>query len=204
MGAYSGWGMGGRNTPLGGLGGFQGGMGGRNTPLGGYGLGLDPMTEGALNTVASAVTTDPTVLQDRSRAAAAVDAGYSALDQYTQLQPVLFFVSVMGLIASGYGLYVRRKVPEGVALYSLTAVLSATSAWITRPAALRPAPTPAAAATATSPEMAGVLSYLDQRVANRTAQQPGWEAVTWNRLATDLGQTPLDPAIATLLTANSR
>lgn len=200
MGAYSGWGMGGRNTPLGGLGAWGGG--GRNVPMGG--LGMDPLTETALNTVATGVTADPAVIQERSRAAAAVDAGYGALDEYTSLQPTLFFVSVMGLIASGYGLYVRRKVPEGIALYTLTAGLSALAAYVTRPAALRPAPSPAAAATASSPAMAGVLTYLDQRVANRSAQQPGWEAVTWNRLATDLGQAPLDPAIATLLTANSR
>lgn len=166
-------------------------------------LGVDPLTETALTSVAQVATSNPDVIMDRGRAAALADYGYGYLDVYDQYQPLLFFVSVAGLIASGYGIYARPKKPEIITLYSLTALLSAGAAWFTRPAALRAAPTPAAAATATTPAMAGVLSWLDNRVAARTAEQPGWEAITWNRLATDTGNAPLDPAVAALLTTNS-
>lgn len=171
---------------------------------GAHGLGaLDPLTETALTSVAQVATQNPDVIQDRARAAALADYGYGYLDIYTQYQPLLFFISCCGVAASGYGMYARPKKPEIITLYSLTAILSAAAAWLTRPAALRPAPTPAAAASATTPAMAGVLSWLDTRVATRTAEQPGWEAQTWNRLATDTGNSPLDPAVAALLTSNS-
>jgi hypothetical protein len=166
-------------------------------------LGLDPLTETALTSVAQVATQNPDVIMDRGRAAALADFGYGYLDEYEQLQPVLFFLSCAGLVASGYALWKRPHKPEPITLYSITAILSAATAFFTRPAALRPAPTPAAAATATTPAMAGVLSWLDKRVVTRTAQQPGWEAATWNRLATDTGNTPLDPAVAALLTTNS-
>jgi hypothetical protein len=173
--------------------------------LSGYpGLGaVDPLTETALTTVAQFATSNSDVIMDRARAAALADVGYQYLDDYTNAQPGLFFLSCVGLLASGYALYARPHKPEPIALYSITALLSAAAAWITRPAALRPAPTPAAAATASTPVMAGVLSWLDNRVATRTAEQPGWEAATWNRLATDTGNAPLDPAVAALLTTNS-
>jgi hypothetical protein len=178
-----------------------GGYGG----CGGYGgLGaLDPITEQALTAVAAAATSDQTVVQDRARAAALLDAGYGYIDIYDQYQPLLFALSIVGLAASGWAIYARPKKAEVITLYSMTGVVSAIMAYVTRPAALRPTPAPAVAATATSPAMAGVLTWLDNRVAARTAAQPGWEAATWTRVATDIGQAPLDPAVNTLLTANS-
>jgi hypothetical protein len=175
--------------------------------LGGYFTGelgaLDPLTETALTSVAQMATSDPAVIQDRARAAALADVGYQYLDEYEQMQPMLFFLSCAGLVASGYALWKRPHKPEPITLYSITALLSAVGAYMTRPAALRAAPTPAAAATASTPAMAGVLSWLDNRVKARTAAQPGWEAQTWNRLAGDTGHAPLDPAVAALFTANS-
>ena len=165
---------------------------------------INPFTETALTTVSAAITADPTAVQDRSRAAALVDAGYGAVDTYARMQPFLFVASTVGLLISGMALAKRRKNPEAVALYATTAILSGVTAFLTRPDFLRPAPTPAAAATATTPAMAGALSWLDNRVAARSAQQPGWESATWNRLAADLGYSPLDPAMAMLLTANSK
>ena len=46
---------------------------------------MDPFTSTALNSVATVATVDPTVLQDRARAASVLDLGYSALDTYDEL-----------------------------------------------------------------------------------------------------------------------
>ena len=161
---------------------------------------MDPFTSTALNSVATVATVDPTVLQDRARAASVLDLGYSALDTYDSLQPILFWGSLAGLIASGYALKRRRKVPEAATLYTVTGISSAIMAWITRPAFMRPAPTPAQAAAST-PALGAAIGWMDNRVTKLNASQPGWERTTWQRLAQDVGTT--DPAVLTLLTKNA-
>lgn len=164
---------------------------------------MDALSSAALTTVAKAATADPTVLQDRARAAAVLDAGYSAVDTYDAVQPVLFWGSILGAIASGYALAKRRKVPEAVTLYTATELACIATAWLTRPAWLRPAPTPAQAQVAqTSPGMANLLGWVDKRVATNNATRPGWEGAAWTRFEQDAGIT--DPSISALLTTNSR
>ncbi len=165
---------------------------------------MDALTSAALNSVATVATTNQNVLQDRARAAAVVDLGYTGLDIYDSWQPVLFWGSVAGLIASSYAGTKRRKVPEAVTLYAITGISSALVAWITRPAFLRPTPTPAQAAaqaTASTPALGAAVGWLDARVAKNDAARPGWERATWSRMAQDVGTT--DPAVITILTRNA-
>lgn len=164
---------------------------------------MDALSSAALSTVAKAVTADPTVLQDRARAAAVLDAGYSAADTYDTLQPVLFWGSVLGAIASGYALTKRRKVPEAVTLYTVSELACLATAWLTRPSWLRPAPTPAQAAAEAqgSPAIANLIGWMDKRVADNNAERPGWEAAAWQRFERDAGVT--DPSINVLLTSNA-
>lgn len=162
---------------------------------------MDMLTSAALNSVATAATMNPTVLQDRARAAAVLNLGYSSLDTYDSMQPILFWGSLVGAIASSYAGAKRRKVPEAVSLYTLTGLTCGAVAWLTRPAFLRPAPTPAEAA-ATTPATGAAIGWMDARVAKLNASQPGWEAQTWRRFAQDAGTN--DPAVITILTRNSR
>ncbi len=161
---------------------------------------MDALTSAALNSVATVATQNPTMLQDRARAASVLDLGYSAADAYDEWQPFLFWGSVMGVIASSYAGARRKKVPEAVTLYALTGIGSAIMAWMTRSAYLRPAPTPAQAAAST-PAMGAAIGWMDARVAKLDATKPGWEKGTWQRLARESGSN--DPAVITLLTRNA-
>lgn len=161
---------------------------------------MDMLTSAALNSVATAATTNRTVLQDRARAASVLDLGYSTADAYDTWQPVLFWGSLVALIASSYAGAKRKKVPEAVTLYTLTGLSSAAMAWITRPAFLRPTPTPAQA-TASTPAMGAAIGWMDARVAKLDATKPGWEKAAWTRLAQESGAT--DPSVITLLTRNA-
>ncbi len=164
---------------------------------------MDMITSAALQTVARGATANPTVLKDRARAAVLVDEGYGYLDAYDAMQPVLFWGSVIGAIASGYALKKRRKLPEAATLYSITGVVSLATAWLTRPAWLRPTPAPdVAVAAAGTPAMANLLGWLDKKVEDKSAEKPGWEKAAWLRLEQDMGTT--DQAITTLLTANAK
>ncbi len=161
---------------------------------------MDPFTSTALNSVATAATQNPTVLQDRARAASVLDLGYSTADAYDDWQPFLFWGSVAGVIASSYAGAKRKKVPEAVTLYAITGIGSAVMAWLTRPAYLRPKPTPAQAAAST-PAMGAAIGWMDARVAKLDATKPGWEKAAWQRFAHESGST--DPAVITLLTRNA-
>ncbi len=162
---------------------------------------MDAITSAALNSVARVATANPTVLADRARAAAVVDAGYGLMDKYDAMQPLLFWGSVAGAIAAGYALARRRKVPEAVTLYTITELACLATAWVTRPAWMRPAPSPAAA-SASTPAGASLVSWMDKRVETNTQERPGWEAAAWKRLEYDAGVT--EPAITSLLTTNAR
>jgi hypothetical protein len=165
---------------------------------------MDALSSAALSTVARSAASNPVVLQDRARAAAVLDAGYGWLDTYEALQPVLFWGSVFGAIASGYALAKRRKVPEAVTLYTASELACLATAWMTRPAWLRPAPSPAeaAAAASSSPAVAQLIGWMDKRVVDNSASRPGWERLAWSRLGHDAGIT--DPSITALLLTNAR
>lgn len=162
---------------------------------------MDAISSAALSSVARVATANPTVLQDRARAAVVLDAGYGWIDTYDALQPVLFWGSVLGAIASGYALAKRRKVPEAVTLYTSAEIACLATAWLTRPAWLRPTPT-AEQAAASSPAVGNLMAWMDKRVAENTASKPGWERAAWSRLEQDAGVT--DPAVTALLLTNAK
>lgn len=162
---------------------------------------MDAISSAALSTVARTAATNPVVLQDRARAAAVLDAGYGWIDTYDAMQPVLFWGSVIGAIASGYALAKRRKVPEAATLYTVSELACLATAWMTRPAWLRPAPT-VEQATASSPAVGNLIGWMDKKVADNSAARPGWERATWTRLEGDVGTS--DPAVSALLLTNAR
>lgn len=160
------------------------------------------LTTTLLQSAAETATGLPVVQQNRARMAAVVNAGYAAIDTYAKVQPYLFVAGVLGAIASGMALTRRRKVGEAYPLYLGAGIASAGLAWFTRPASLRSAaPVPPPGGT---PATAQALAWIDGRVATKSAQQPGWETATWSRLASDLGQGTLNPAVQTLLTHNAK
>lgn len=192
----------------------------------------DAMTAVALQQAADYATRSTTMVVNRARAAALADYGYEKMQQFESYQPLIFAVSASTLgISVAMGIR-RRRVPEALALYSTLGLLSAGMAWFTRPAALRPAPAPIPAAVLNpaavvapppaapgqpAPEVlpvppapidpglfAQVLGWLDRRVAERSASNPGWEAGTWHRLAYDLGLGTITSPVNTLLTRNSQ
>jgi hypothetical protein len=155
-----------------------------------------------LNSAAQAAADQPLVQQNRARLAAVLDAGYGALDFYAKAQPFLFVGGCLGALASGMALAKRRGVGEAYPLYLGAGLASAAVAWFTRPAALRAAvPPPAPGAT---PATARALAWVDGRVSANSQEHPGWEGVTWTRLANDLGQGTLSPAVQALLTRNAK
>ncbi len=94
---------------------------------------------------------------------------------------------------------------ESVTLYSLAGLFSSGVAWFTRPAMFRPAPallvtTPGAPADPNSAAMAEYLGALDKKVTKLNAEQPGWEAQQYMRLASDLGLGMMYQPINTALT----
>ena len=166
--------------------------------------GFDALTQAALQQAANAALATPEVEVNRARAAAALDAGYDAMATYMAWRPVLFAASVTGAVVAGSALARRYKNPEAVALYGLAGAISTLVAWFTRPDMLR---APVVQAIPTDPNapsgMAGAIGWLDNKVATNTEERPGWEAATFNRLASDLGMGTLNPAVQALLTQNS-
>jgi hypothetical protein len=150
------------------------------------------------------VAKQPVVLTQRARAAAALSYGYEWMDTYDAAQPWLFCAGVAGAIASGYGLYKRRKNPEATVLYSLTGLASVALAYLARPAELRAAPEVADPSNPPTPATAALMGWLDGRVVDLSAKYPGWEAATWRRLAEQMGQGTIAPAVQTLLLQNAR
>ena len=154
----------------------------------------------------SLVNRSPSVTLYRERAAAALHDGMAAYDTYSALRPWLFYSSILGMIASGYMLYKRRKIgSEAIALYSLTFAVSAATAWFTAPwgAAAKaqaglPPGTPAGDAGG-----AGLMGYLDQRVAKLKAADPQFADKTIKRFIAMPGVKEevgkLDPILVSLL-----
>lgn len=166
--------------------------------------GWDALTTATLQQAASSAMAVPAVQVNRARAAAAIDAGYDAMATYMAWRPALFAASTMGALVSGAALARRAKNPEAVALYGIVGALSVVTAWFTRPAMLRSAPEQAIPTDPNAPSgMAGAVGWLDHQVARNSQERPGWEAATFNRLASDLGMGTLNPAVQALLTQNS-
>lgn len=162
------------------------------------------VTNAALQQASEAAATTPAVQVNRARVAATAHAGYSAIDTYTQAKPWIFVASVLGALASGYGVAKRRKVPEAVTLYSMTGVASLAMAWLTRPDYLGATePTPPAASTTSPSAFRSSLAWADARAARLSHEQPGWERATLARLWGDLGTGTMVPAVDTLISKNS-
>ena len=165
---------------------------------------MNDFTNTLLVQAAAQAALNPIVAQNRARAAALVELGFEGLDTYNQYRSTLFVVALLGATASGYALY-RRRNAEARALYSITGLISVAAAWLTRPDAMRAAlPPPAEGETAPAPSTARTMGWIDNRVDKLTAEQPGWEGVTWQRLANDLGTGTMNPAVTALLTQGTR
>ncbi len=156
-----------------------------------------------MNEAANLATNSNAVTTNRARIAAMVNLGYSAADTYQTMKPGLFIAGVVGTLVSGAALAKRRKNPEAVALYTLTAVISAATAWFARPDMLKSsaalAPPPDSNPAAPGPVKSS-LGWADHRVAKLSASQPGWEGATLTRLFNDFGSGTMAPAVKTLLT----
>lgn len=159
----------------------------------------------ALQGAAEAAVAVPAVQVNRARIASLVHLGYQTVDTYEAARPWLFLASVAGVIGSGIGMSRRRKIPEAVALYSITGVLSLAMGIITRPRALgAQAPTPPATNANAPGALRSTLAWTDGRVARLSREDPGWESRTLARLWGDVGSGTMAPVVSTLLTRNSR
>lgn len=166
-------------------------------------IGGSSTADAGINALAEVVATNQTFLTNRARLAAVSQMAYNGMAVYTQWQPFLFLLGVSGLVTSGWMLYRRRaRGTETVALWTIASLASAGMSYVTRPAFLRPAPT-IDPTTTSSPVMAEILGYLDNQVAEYTAESPGWEGAVLEQVAADFGGGTIDPAVATLLTENA-
>lgn len=158
--------------------------------------GLSDVGQAALIGAAKSAAKSPAVVINRGRAAALTRWGYNQLDTFNRHRPTIFAISA-GLCGMSVALgYRRRKVPEGLALYSMSAIMTGLLAWLTRPDALRPdktmaTVTPDGQVIETEAEgpgtMSQVLGWLDAKHAQLNQESPGWQRATWRRLANDLG-----------------
>lgn len=177
---------------------------------------FNQLTGQALVTAAQVAVTTPVVRQNRARAAVVVHEGYDWLETWDRWRPTVFALSAAGAAVSWSMAYKRRKLPEALALYTLTGGACSALAWLTRPAALRPPPAampapapgtvPLPGQTAPPPPgaLAQLLGYLDRRAATLSIERPGWEGTSLRRLARDLGAGTLEPYADVLLTQGTR
>lgn len=164
--------------------------------------------ESALEAGSVIVTDIPAVRQNRARMAMLVHQGYEVLEVYDRWRPTLFALSMAGMAVSGAMAWRRRRVPEALALYLTSAGASTIMAWITRPDALRSAPAalppPAPGQEPPPAALASAFGWADRKANHLSQTRPGWESVTWQRLAQDLGMRTIDPWVATMLTRGAR
>lgn len=134
---------------------------------------LDP------NMVRSTLRANTSYLVNRNRAAAVVHDGLAYYEKYEKARPYIFWGSLLGLAASSFALYKRRKKgPEAWAVYGATAVVCAGAAWVTRPVGESVPAAPGAPAASTG----GVLGYIDRRVAALTLEDPRFADTTFKQL----------------------
>jgi hypothetical protein len=157
-----------------------------------------------MGTVAQTVSNDPTFLLNRERLAAMVAMGYGYLDWYAAYRSTFFAISLVATAASVAGIIKRKANPEAKTLYTILALTSLGVAYFTRPDMLRAAPPPIdPSAPPTSTAMPALLGFLDNKGAELSASEPGWEAQNLLRLANDFGSGTIDPSVQTLLASNS-
>lgn len=177
---------------------------GENFSIGGI---SGAVSQQVLSAAARKAAQYPKVQVNKARAAAVADYGYEKLEMYEAWRPTIFATSSAACLVSVAMGVKRRKVPEAIALYSLSAALTGTLAWLTRPDALRPAPAPMPPQE-TDPDqpveprpgaMAQVLGWVDRRVDRLNTTEPGWQPRTWQRLAADLGFGTIKPPVSDLL-----
>ena len=163
---------------------------------------------GALNEAARVGVEQPLIRVNRARSAALLDKGYQLMAWYEGWRPWIFLVAAASAGASGYMVWRRKRVPEAWPLYLVIGGVAAGVAWITRPEGLRaaPAPVPPTPENLANPPpgtLQQILGWLDRHVAQRSQQQPGWEAGTFRRIAGDLGFDTMPQYAETFLTRNS-
>lgn len=151
----------------------------------------------ALDTIARIVSPDdiratlrstPAYEINRDRAAVVVHDGLAAYDTYVQLQPYLFWGSLLGLAASAWAFEKKGRRPdnrEAMLMYGGAFALCAATAWFTRP---RGAPVIADNAPRTAPEEAApeqegaLIGWLDNRAQELKAEDPAFADRALQRL----------------------
>lgn len=144
----------------------------------------------------------PAYRTNRERVAVMADVGYGLMDKYQAAKPSLFVIGIIGMLASGFALYKRKKVPEAVTLYTSSLIASGALTWFTRPvssASVEKTPPPASNPNSPTAMKRG-LEWMDKKAAANTASSPGWESRTLTRLWSDFGGGSGDPAVNVLLT----
>jgi hypothetical protein len=119
--------------------------------------------------------------QNRDRTAVVLQKGFDAYDRYLVLQPWIFGASLIGLAASSWLWYKRRNVREAHAVYPVTTVACAATAWLTRPRIV-PEQAVAEAAATGAPAPSPVIVYLDTEVAKAKRKDPYFADKVFQRL----------------------
>lgn len=136
------------------------------------------------------------VTVNKNRIGAAVHDGYSIKDFLDQNRMAFFIASVLGLVASGYGLK-KRGGGEAKLLYSVTAVASLAAMWSFRPGATLNAIQPGGG---NGWDSSAILSYLDKRASILGQEDPNFASRALSRLLSDTGGGSI-PALNAFISA---
>lgn len=110
------------------------------------------------------------------RGAVFLKLGLDGYERWQAAKPVLFWGGLAGAALSAAALYKRRRTAEAYPLYLTTLAVSLAAAWVARPRAAAPAPTPGQ-----PPAGPGLLGWIDAKRAQFAAQDPRWVATTLDR-----------------------
>ena len=137
-------------------------------PSGSGSVGNAPIAAPALR---SYLRSQPAYVSNRERAAVLIKEGLGYYEIWTTIKPALFVGGLVGIAVSGAALYRRRKsAKEAMVLYTVSFLVSAGVAWVSKPGA--------AAATGQT----GVVAERDEKRAALTASDPNWADETYQEL----------------------
>jgi hypothetical protein len=122
----------------------------------------------------------PAYVENRERAAVVLDTGFRVADGYAKAKPFIFVGALVGMGVSGTALVKRRsRGAETVTLWSAVFLVSAISAWITRPA-LGAQKLPVNATEAQKSNFK-LLQMIDQRRATLKSRDPNFADKVFTR-----------------------
>ncbi len=138
-------------------------------------------------TLRTTLRSNTAYLVNRDRAAAVVHDGLAYYEKYEKARPYIFWGSLIGFAASSFALYKRRKKgAEAWVVYGTSAAACATAAWFTRPRGEEAAAVPGAPAV----PGAGVIGYLDRRVAALSQEDRNFADTAFTKLVNFPGIKP--------------